>query len=59
MNSPVLNLRLKPYIIQLIDKLVREGIAKNRSDLIRKALLEYLSKHAEIDDRMLYLSSDM
>jgi len=58
MNSPVLNVRLEPYIIQLIDRLVSQGIAKNRSDLIRKALLEYLSKHAEIDDRMLYLTPE-
>ena len=56
MNSPVLNLRLEPYIIRLIDKVVQKGIAKNRSDLIRKALLEYLSKYVEIDDRMVYLS---
>jgi len=55
-NSPVLNLRLEPYIIRLIDKVVQKGIAKNRSDLIRKALLEYLSKYVEIDDRMVYLS---
>ena len=56
MNSPVLNLRLEPYIIRLIDNVVQKGIAKNRSDLIRKALLEYLSKYVEIDDRMVYLS---
>ena len=55
MNSPVLNVRLEPYIIKLIDKVVQKGIAKNRSDLIRKALLEYLSKYVEIDDRMVYL----
>ena len=59
MNSPVLNVRLEPYIIRLIDKLVQKGIAKNRSDLIRKALLEYLSKHTEIDDRMLYLTPEL
>ena len=58
MNSPVLNVRLDPYIVQLIDKLVQKGIAKNRSDLIRKALLEYLSKHTKIDDRMLYLTPE-
>ena len=59
MNSPIVSIRVEPGILELMNKVVQKGIAKNRSDLIRKALLEYLSKHAEIDDRMLYLTPEL
>jgi len=59
MNSPTITLRIEPGLLKIMDKLVREGIAKNRSDIVRKALIQYLSKYVEIDDRMLYLSPEV
>jgi len=58
MNSPTITIRIELELLKVMDKLVSQGIAKNRSDLIRKALLEYLSKHTEIDDKMLYLTPE-
>jgi len=59
MNSPTITIRVEPELLKLIDKLVEEGIAKTRSEIVRKALLEYLSRYAEIDSRNLYLSPEL
>ena len=59
MNSPTITVRIEPELLKVMDKLVSQGIAKTRSDLLRKALLEYLSRYAEIDSRTLYLSPDL
>jgi len=59
MNSPTITIRVEPELLKLIDKLVEEGIAKTRSEIVRKALLEYLSRHAKIDTRNLYLTLEL
>ena len=59
MNSPTITIRIEPELLKVMDKLVSQGIAKTRSDLLRKALLKYLSRYAEIDSRNLYLSSEL
>ena len=59
MNSPTITIRIEPELLKVMDKLVSQGIAKNRSDIVRKALLKYLSRYVEIDDRMLYLSPEV
>ena len=59
MNSPTITVRIEPELLKVMDKLVSQGIAKTRSDLLRKALLEYLSRYAEIDSRTLYLSPEV
>ena len=45
MNSPTITIRVEPELIKIIDKLVKEGIGKSRSDILRKALLHYLSEY--------------
>ena len=59
MNSPTITIRIEPELLKIIDELVSQGIAKTRSDLLRKALLKYLSRYAEIDNRNLYLSPEL
>jgi len=59
MNSPTITIRIEPELLKILDELVSQGIAKTRSDLLRKALLKYLSRYVEIDDRMLYLSPEV
>ena len=59
MNSPTITIRIEPELLKILDELVSQGIAKTRSDLLRKALLKYLSRYVEIDDRMLYLSPEL
>jgi len=59
MNSPTITIRIEPELLKIIDELVSQGIAKTRSDLLRKALLKYLSRYAEIDSRNLYLSPEL
>ena len=59
MNSPTITVRIEPELLKVMDKLVSQGIAKTRSDLLRKALLKYLSRYAEIDSRNLYLSPEL
>ena len=59
MNSPTITIRIEPELLKVMDKLVSQGIAKNRSDIVRKALLKYLSRYAEIDGRNLYLSPEL
>jgi len=36
MSSPTITIRVELEIIKIIDKLVKEGIAKSRSDIVRK-----------------------
>jgi len=59
MNSPAITVRIEPELLKVMDELVQKGIAKNKSAIVRKALIEYLSKHAEIDDTMLYLTPEL
>ena len=59
MNSPTLTIRIEPALLEIMDKLVQKGIFKNKSTIIRKALIRFLREYAEIDDRMLYLSPEL
>ena len=56
MNSPTITIRVEPELIKIIDKLVKEGIGKSRSDILRKALLHYLSEYVVLDAKHLYLT---
>lgn len=45
MGMEVLTLRLPPFVISALEELVRKGIYPNRSEAIRKAVLELLLRH--------------
>jgi len=59
MSSPTITIRVELEIIKIIDKLVKEGIAKSRSDIVRKALIRYLSQCIKLDLKNLYLTAEM
>ena len=59
MNSPTITVRIEPKVIEIMDSLVQKGIFKNKSSIIREALIRFLREYAEIDDRMLYLSPEL
>ena len=59
MNSPTITVRIEPELLKIIDELIQKGIFKNKSTIIRKALIRFLREYAEIDDRMLYLSPEL
>jgi len=56
LNSPTITVRIEHELLKIMDKFVSQGIGKSRSDIVRKALLEYLSRHAKIDTKNLYLT---
>jgi len=59
LNSPTITVRIEPELLKIIDELIQKGIFKNKSTIIRKALIRFLREYAEIDDRMLYLSPEL
>jgi len=59
LNSPNITVRIEPELLKIIDELIQKGIFKNKSTIIRKALIRFLREYAEIDDRMLYLSPEL
>ena len=59
MNSPTITIRIEPELLKIINELVQKGIFKNKSSIIREALIRFLREYAEIDDRMLYLSPEL
>jgi len=59
MNSPAITIRVEPELVKIMNELVQKGIFKNKSSIVREALTRFLREYAEIDDRMLYLSSEL
>ena len=59
MNSPTITIRVEPELVKIMNELVQKGIFKNKSSIVREALTRFLREYAEIDDRMLYLSSEL
>ncbi|MCD6241846.1 ribbon-helix-helix protein, CopG family [Candidatus Bathyarchaeota archaeon] len=56
MNSPTVTIRVEPKVLELMNRLVREGIFKSKSEILRKALLQFLSKYEKLDPIDLYLT---
>ena len=56
MNSPTITIRVEPKVLELMNRLVREGIFKSKSEILRKALLQFLSKYEKLDPIDLYLT---
>ena len=56
MNSPTVTIRVEPKVLELMNMLVREGIFKSKSEILRKALLQFLSKYEKLDPIDLYLT---
>ena len=42
MNSPTITIRIELELLKVMDKLVSQGIAKTRSDLLRKVNFNYV-----------------
>jgi len=59
MNSPTITIRIEPELLKVMDELVQKGIFKNKSSIVREALIRFLREYAGIDDRMLYLSPEL
>jgi len=59
MNSPAITIRVELELVKIMNELVQKGIFKNKSSIIREALIRFLREYAEIDDRMLYLSPEL
>jgi len=55
-NSPTVTIRVEPKVLELMNRLVREGIFKSKSEILRKALLQFLSKYEKLDPIDLYLT---
>jgi len=56
LNSPTVTIRVEPKVLELMNRLVREGIFKSKSEILRKALLQFLSKYEKLDPIDLYLT---
>ena len=59
MNSPTITIRIEPELLKIMNELVQKGIFKNKSSIVREALIRFLREYAKIDDRMLYLSPEL
>jgi len=59
MNSPTITVRIEPKVIEIMDSLVQKGIFKNKSTIVREALIRFLREYAEINSRNLYLSPEL
>ena len=59
MNSPTITIRIEPELLKIINELVQKGIFKNKSSIIREALIRFLREYTEIDSRNLYLSPEL
>ena len=59
MNSPAITIRVEPELVKIMNELVQKGMFKNKSSIVREALIRFLREYAEIDDRMLYLSPEL
>ena len=59
MNSPTITIRIEPKVLELMNKLVREGIFKSKSEILRKALLQFLAKYEKLDPIDLYLTIEL
>ena len=56
MNSPTVTIRVEFKVLELMNRLVKEGKFKSKSEILRKALLQFLSKYEKLDPIDLYLT---
>jgi len=56
MDSPIVSIRVEPKVLALMNRLVKEGIFKSKSEILRKALVQFLAKYEKLDPIDLYLT---
>jgi len=56
MDSPIVSIRVEPKVLELMNRLVKEGIFKSKSEILRKALVQFLAKYEKLDPIDLYLT---
>jgi len=59
MNSPTITIRIEPELLKIMNEPVQKGIFKNKSTIVREALIRFLREYAEINSRNLYLSPEL
>ncbi|MCD6240992.1 ribbon-helix-helix protein, CopG family [Candidatus Bathyarchaeota archaeon] len=59
MNSPTITIRIEAELLKIMDELVQKRIFRNKSAIVREALIRFLKQYAEINPRMLYLTPEL
>jgi len=58
-NSPTITIRIEAELLKIMDELVQKRIFRNKSAIVREALIRFLKQYAEINPRMLYLTPEL